>query len=171
MRNKIYFNQKLDLLVISLKTLETLEDNNLINTLRNTDKKNNYEKRLRISLIDSLELYLHLKKDNKIVDKYFTKIIKYMYKVHKHINIYLLSKKANLILKLYINYQESHKLKQYIRKFNYLYFKEDKYYNKYKNIEYSKTTELNKIALTNLFLITKLIKKQGIYSLTKYLSN
>nr|WMP11668.1 hypothetical protein [Laurencia tasmanica] len=121
-------------------------------------------------LINLEKLYLYLKKYNNIIYQYLATTILNLYILHKQINNYLLSKKAYLILKSYTSYKESKKLKQYIRKFNYLYFKRNKYYNDYRYINYASKIEINKIAIINLYLITKLINKQGIYVLIKYLN-
>lgn len=165
MKNQISFNQKLDLLIVSLKALETLKNDKLVNKTNNTDIK-----KLNIYLINIEELYIYLKKYNNIVYYYLGTAMLNLYTLHKKINNYLLSRRANLILKSYTNYRESKKLKQYIRKFNYLYFKRNKYYNDYKYINYTSKIEINKIAIINLYLITKLVNKQGIYVLIKYLT-
>lgn len=165
MKNQISFNQKLDLLIISLKTLKTLKNNKLIKTTSNRNIKN-----LNTYLISLEELYIYLKKYNNIIYQYLATAILNLYILHKKINNYLLSKKAYLILQSYTSYNESKKLKQYIRKFNYLYFKRNKYYNDYKYIDYESKIKINKIAIINLYLITKLINKQGIYILIKYLN-
>nr|YP_010951633.1 hypothetical protein RU987_pgp008 [Laurencia catarinensis]WMP12572.1 hypothetical protein [Laurencia catarinensis] len=164
MKNQISFNQKLDLLIISLKTLEASTNNRLIKTTK-TKSINNLNKYL--THLD--KLYMYLKKYNRILYTYLVTIILNLYILHKNIHNYLLSKNANLVLKSYTNYKESKKLKQYIRKFNYLYFKRYEYYNNYKYINYTSKIEINKIAITNLYLITTIINKQGIYVLIKYL--
>nr|WMP12361.1 hypothetical protein [Laurencia verruciformis] len=158
-------NQKLDLLIVSLKALETFKNDKSVNTTsnRNIKKLNRY-------LISLEELSIYLKKYNNIVYKYLLTTILNLYILHKNINNYLLSKKAYLILKSYTSYKESKKSKQYIRKFNYLYFKRNKYYNDYKYINHASKIEINKIAIINLYLITKLINKKGIYILIKYLN-
>lgn len=165
MKNQISFNQKLDLLIVSLKALETCENDKSVKTINNRNIKN-----LNISLISLEELYVYIKKYNNISYQYIATAILNLYILHKNINNYLLSKKAYLILKSYTSYKESKKLKQYIRKFNYLYFKRNKYYNDYKYINYASKIEINKTAIINLYLITKLINKQGIYVLIKYLN-
>nr|YP_010951847.1 hypothetical protein RU988_pgp008 [Laurencia elata]WMP12786.1 hypothetical protein [Laurencia elata] len=165
MKNQISFNQKLDLLIVSLKALETFKNNKLVKTTKNKNIKN-----LNTYLISLEELYIYLKKYNNIVYQYLATTILNLYILHKQINNYFLSKKAYLILKSYTSYKESKKLKQYIRKFNYLYFKRNKYYNDYRYINYASKIEINKIAIINLYLITKLINKQGIYVLIKYLN-
>nr|YP_009391744.1 hypothetical protein [Laurenciella marilzae]ARW59888.1 hypothetical protein [Laurenciella marilzae] len=124
---------------------------------------------LCINFISLGIFYIYKKKYNIAIHKYFLKMVRDVYKLHKKINYYQLDKMANLILKSYVIYKKSYKLKQYIRKFNYLYLKNDKYYNKYKYLDHISKIEVNKIAITNLYLITKLIGKQGIYTLIKYL--
>lgn len=165
MKNQISFNQKLDLLIVSLKALEAFKNNTLVKTTKNKNIKN-----LNIYPISLEELYIYLKQYNNILYQCLGTTILNLYILHKNINNDLLSQKAYLILKSYTNYKESKKLKQYIRKFNYLYFKRNKYYNDYKYINYASKIEINKIAITNLYLITRLINKQGIYVLIKYLN-
>nr|CRF40214.1 Hypothetical protein orf162b [Laurencia snackeyi] len=159
------FNQKLDLLIISLKALETSKNNTIIKTAKNRKTKN-----LNVYLISLEELSINLKRYNNILYTHLTKAILNLYILHKKINHCSVSKKANLILKSYTSYKESKKIKQYIRKFNYLYFKRNEYYNEYKYINYTSKIEINKIAIINLYLITTLINKQGIYILIQYLS-
>nr|WMP11934.1 hypothetical protein [Laurencia australis]WMP12146.1 hypothetical protein [Laurencia australis] len=165
MKNQISFNQKLDLLIVSLTALETYKNNKLIKTTKNRNIK-----KLNIYLITLEELHIYLKRYNNIVYMYLATVIFNLYILHKKIHKYLLVKKAHLILKSYTNYKESKNLKQYIRKFNYLYFKRNEYYSDYKYVNYQSKIEINKIAIINLYLITKLINKQGIYILAKYLN-
>lgn len=60
---------------------------------------------------------------------------------------------------------------KYLQKFRYIYFFKTSYYERFKYIDYQQTIDIEKVALINLYLITRLRNKKGIYILIKYLSN
>lgn len=169
MNNKISLNQKLDLLLISLESLDTFQTNNLIKVQKNICKDDYNIQKINSDLIDLVRHAISMQKYKKITYCYFTNFIIYIYIINKKINYYLLYQKANFILTHYIKYSKSSSLKQYIRKFNYLYFGQNQYYTNYKYIDYKYKRTITKIAIKNLYLIAKLINGQGIYVLIKYL--
>nr|ARW60297.1 hypothetical protein [Laurencieae sp.] len=167
MKNKISFKQKLDLLIISLEALEIFYVNNLVCEIKSIYNVHNNPQQSDITnLIKSYTCFRGCYND---IYDYFINIILYVYGLHKTLNIYLLSKTANIILNYYINYKKSYNLRQYLRKFNHIYFRKNRYYQNYKYINYWYDINITKLAVINLYLITKLSSKKGIYILVKYL--
>ena len=165
MNKRINLIQKVDLLKISLETLESFQVTDLANQKKVIYKsaKNN-----QMQIINLLKYCGHVKKYKKM-HECCNNIVKYIHKIVTKINFYLLCYKANFIIKYYTRQKKPYHLIQYIRKFNYLYLAKHKYYNNYKCIDYQYQAKINKIAIINLYLITKLKSRQGIYFLVKYL--
>nr|YP_009398349.1 hypothetical protein [Thaumatella adunca]ARW67535.1 hypothetical protein [Thaumatella adunca] len=152
MKNQISFKKKIDLLMISLEVLNTYYINNSI-------------------LLEFNHLRKDLRNCHDNITHNFTQIIKYIYVIHKITNKYLLHKTAIQILINCINNKNKKipNIKQYIKKFNYIYSIKHEYYNNYKSIHHVYKINIENIAIINLYLITKLVNKQGIYFLIKYL--
>lgn len=100
---------------------------------------------------------------------YFIYIIRDIFELHKNLNISPLSYIANDLIRDYIKYKKSYKIRKYLKKFKYIYFNHNEYYRTFKCINYSYPINIEQIALLNLYLITALTNKRGIYILIKYL--
>lgn len=172
MNNKIYLNQKLDLLLISLESLDVLQADNLIRIENPNIYKHHYSnQKINNNIIELIRYAISIRKYRRITYSCFTNFIIYIYQIHKRIDCYMIYQKANLILRHYIQNNKSSSFKQYIRKFNYLYFEQNHYYINYKHIDHQYKKNIKQIAIQNLYFITKLINKQGIYLLVRYLYN
>ena len=113
---------------------------------------------------------LHYRIRNQDDDKKqnFILLIKYIYNVILIINKYEINRLAKKVIK-----DEKKSLEQYISKFLYTYYKNKKYYINSKFTSY-RTKNKNKVANKNdailqLYFISELNRKQGIYKLIKYL--
>lgn len=172
MKNKISINQKLDLLLISLESLDTLQIDHLVKVKNNNIYTDTHKSQnINNHSIDLVRYAISIQKYQKKTHNCFTNFIIYIHKIHKKTNEYLLCQKANLILRQYIKQHKSANFKQYIRKFNYLYFEPNKYYTNCKNTNKKYKQDITLIAIQNLYIVTKLNNTQGIYTLIKYLNN
>ena len=99
----------------------------------------------------------------------FFGVIKYLHIIQITVEQFCLDKEAIKILKHHNQYSRDNAMKQYIKKFKYIYFAEDAYYNQYKSLHYTYDIDIDSIAVINLYLVTKLKKAEGIYFLIKYL--
>nr|WGH12815.1 hypothetical protein [Echinothamnion sp.] len=144
--------KKIDLLLISLEILNTHfagHQNTLeLNQIRQDFKKNNFNR-----------------------NHEFIKLIQYTYLIKLVIEKYLLNEIANEILKNYTQSKKSTCINKYHRKFYKIYYTKKEYYKNYKLLHSIYKIEISYIALINLYIISKLIKKEGIYFFIKYLLN
>lgn len=151
MRKEVFL-KKLDLLGISLNAL-TLENNSenkisKLNTVYHSIKNQEYNK----------------KQD-------FTLLIDEMFKIQKFVknnSLYSISKS------IITNKSSNHyTMKQYLLKFNYIYFENKKYYLKYKTVFSEKNDKIaiRENAILNLYILSRLNSNQGIYELLKYLKS
>nr|ARW63824.1 hypothetical protein [Chondria sp. (in: red algae)] len=158
--------KKIELLIISLQAIDTLYINNPIPYTNNKRYNLNYNK---------IDYLIQLKKSrngyNQILLHYFIDIVNYIFILHKNVNTLLLDNITNDLIRDYLKHKHSNRVKKYLKKFHYIYFSQDKYYKTFKSINYSYRINVDKIALINLYIITKLKSKRGIYILIKYLDN
>nr|YP_010851713.1 hypothetical protein QQP89_pgp008 [Echinothamnion hystrix]WGH14598.1 hypothetical protein [Echinothamnion hystrix] len=145
-------NKKIDLLLISLEILNIyfIKNQNTLefNKIRKDLKKNNFSKHHR-----------------------FVKLIKQIYIIHLIIDKYLLNEIANEILKNYSQSKKCNSISKYRKKFYKIYCEQKEYYKNYKLLNSKYKVDIKNIALINLYIISKSIKKDGIYFLIKYLLN
>ncbi len=131
---------------------------------------------LTISL-ESLSIFLHkdIKKDSDIHYKLkksafqnnyrFIDIFTKIYNIKLIIKNYYIDQIAIDILKEYSIDNQINILYKYNKKFNYIHSIKKEYYKNYKLLK----NELNNISMINLYVISQLNKKDGIYILIKYL--
>lgn len=146
---KEIFLKKLDLLSISLEVLTTWNENKQIIKKFNT-------------------LYYNIRNKQYSKKQNFLFLIEYVYNIIKLIRQYSIDELATKIIK-----GNNKFITRYISKFCYIYYRNKKYYinNKLILYKYNKNNKkaINNIAIINLYMICKLQKKQGIYSLIMYL--
>nr|YP_009392152.1 hypothetical protein [Periphykon beckeri]ARW60500.1 hypothetical protein [Periphykon beckeri] len=147
---KKIIKKKIDLLIISLEIL-----NIYFNISKNKSEFSQLNKDL-----SSISL--------KINDQ-FEHIIRYTYIIKIAIKKHLLHHIANDILRSYIVSNDTRFISKYIKKFHNTYCKQKEYYKNYKLLNDKSKININHIALTNLYIITKLIQKNGTHMLVKYL--
>nr|YP_010850525.1 hypothetical protein QQP83_pgp008 [Lophurella caespitosa]WGH13213.1 hypothetical protein [Lophurella caespitosa] len=145
-------NKKTDLLLISLEILSIyfIKNHNILefNKIRQDLKKNSFS------------------------TKYgFIKLIKKIYTIKLIIDKYLLNEIADEILKNYAKSKKCKSISKYYKKFYKIYCEKKEYYKNYKLLHSKYKVDINNIALINLYIISKSIKKDGIYLLIKYLLN
>nr|ARW68395.1 hypothetical protein [Chondria sp. (in: red algae)] len=166
MTKKISIKKKIELLIISIQAIDTLYVNNLLYYIHSKKYNLNYNKtKYLIGLKSSKSNY------NKILLHYFISIIANIFALHRNLSILSLSDLANDLIRDSLKYKKSYKIQKYLKKFNYIYFHQNEYYKTLKSINYSYEISIEKIALINLYLVTKLTSKRGIYILIKYLDN
>nr|YP_009399813.1 hypothetical protein [Digenea simplex]ARW69632.1 hypothetical protein [Digenea simplex] len=167
MKNNIYLKKKLDLLIASLETLDNYYINNPLSKIDfiNEDNKNIITRKF-LTKNRFFRNFFHKK-------YYLTDIIKYIYTHYIYLNKDLLHQSASKVLKHYIKYNEIDALDKYNKKFNYLYNEKEGYYSYCKLISDLYNIKINRIAILNIYLLTKIgnnIKKdKGPYFLIKYL--
>nr|YP_009394856.1 hypothetical protein [Polysiphonia elongata]ARW63418.1 hypothetical protein [Polysiphonia elongata] len=146
---KEIFLKKLDLLSISLEVLTTSNENKQIIKKFNT-------------------LYYNIRNKQYSKKQNFLFLIEYIYSIIKMIRKYSLDQLATKIIK-----GNNKFITRYISKFCYIYYRNKKYYINHKLILYKYNKDekiaINNVAIINLYLICKLQKDQGIYTLIKYL--
>nr|YP_009399002.1 hypothetical protein [Cliftonaea pectinata]ARW68085.1 hypothetical protein [Cliftonaea pectinata] len=163
MNKIINIKKKIDLLLISLEALHINKSYKKLNT-------NNYkhiEKESPIIQLQKISTTKQYKTIYIIID-----LIKYI----KLLQILVKQKTfSKLIRKLFSNYKRSvqpNNIKQYIKKFTYIYSIKHNYYNNYKSIKYIykiKINEVKIISIINLYILYKSTNKFGIYFLIKYI--
>nr|WGH13805.1 hypothetical protein [Lophurella pseudocorticata] len=144
--------KKIDLLLISLEILNIyfIKNQNILefNKIRQDLKKNNFSTNHR-----------------------FIKLIKNIYTIKLIIDKYLLNEIANEILKNYATSKKCKSISKYHKKFYKIYYEKKEYYKNYKLLHNRDKVNINNIALINLYVISKSIKKDGIYLIVTYLLN
>nr|YP_009395886.1 hypothetical protein [Herposiphonia versicolor]ARW64866.1 hypothetical protein [Herposiphonia versicolor] len=133
--------KKIDLFIISLEAINTFLNNELIEIqeVRYKSKKN------------------------------FIDIIKNIYSINRIIKKHLIDEIAIDILKEYTKQKKINLINKYNQKFYYIYHRKKEYYKNYKIILNKSYIDFNDIAIINLYIISKLTKKSGIYIFIKYL--
>nr|YP_009396903.1 hypothetical protein [Ophidocladus simpliciusculus]ARW66089.1 hypothetical protein [Ophidocladus simpliciusculus] len=167
MNNKIYFKKKMELFIISLEALDTYYNNTLYKNI--SYQTTNIEPVNYLVILELIQLQYKLRQSYNDTSLKFIQLIVYINLIHLTINKSSLNKLATVILKHHIKNKELLDLKQYLKKFHYIYFMKKEYYHTYKSIEYSYSLKIKEIAITNLYLITRLTEKNGIYFLIAYL--
>nr|YP_010850723.1 hypothetical protein QQP84_pgp008 [Lophurella hookeriana]WGH13411.1 hypothetical protein [Lophurella hookeriana] len=143
-------NKKIDLLLISLEILN-------IYFIKNQN------------ILEFHKIRQDLKKNNFSTNHGFIKLIKNIYTIKLIIDKYLLNEIANEILKNYAKSKKCKSINKYHKKFYKRYYEKKEYYKNYKLLHSRYKVDINNIALINLYIISKSIKKDGIYLLIKYL--
>nr|YP_009397538.1 hypothetical protein [Dasyclonium flaccidum]ARW66724.1 hypothetical protein [Dasyclonium flaccidum] len=166
MTKKIDFKKKIDLLMISLEILSIYEIEKIIN--------NNNEKTIRNTAVSNnlIKLNSNIRNYNSSKPLKLTDIIKYIRLIYRVIQINTLYKIALYML---IDYKKSNKSRltmQYMKKFMYIYFIKNEYYNNCKSLNYLYKINIKEVintSIINLYIINKLKNISGIYFLIKYL--
>nr|YP_010619174.1 hypothetical protein orf132 [Pterosiphonia complanata]WAX03187.1 hypothetical protein orf132 [Pterosiphonia complanata] len=99
----------------------------------------------------------------------FTKIIKYTYTIKLLVEKYLLHELAHEMLKNYAMSKKCNTINKYNKKFYNTYCTKNTYYKNYKLLHNKYYLNTSNIAFINLYIISQLIKPEGIYILIKYL--
>ena len=138
---------KIDLLIISLETINMFFNKNI----NHIDKN-----------------YYNLK-NNKFDHNKFTNIFKYIYDIRLIIKTYNVDKIAIDILKQYTLLHRFHIINKYNKRFYNIYYIKKEYYKNHKLLYNTSYHNMNDISIINLYIISQLRKKRGIYLLIKYL--
>nr|YP_009397741.1 hypothetical protein [Dipterosiphonia australica]ARW66927.1 hypothetical protein [Dipterosiphonia australica] len=151
---KKIFLKKVDLLIISLE---------ILNKYFNKNQNNIEFQKIR----DDLQNY----KSYSICS--FIKIIQYIYSIQLLIKRYLIHEISNEILKNYTNYGQCNIVNKYHKKFYSISTNKKEYYKNYKIMHDSFKNDINikYISIINLYIISKLVTRKGIYNLIIYLFN
>nr|ARW64252.1 hypothetical protein [Chondria sp. (in: red algae)] len=165
MKNKIPTKKKIDLLIISLEAISTLYISNFVDHMHDNKFHYNYNKTKSL-----LRLYINNRNKNNVTVNHFVNFIIYTYITYNNLNILCLSKIANDLIKNDLQQKQSYKIRKYLKKFNYLYFYQHDHYYNIKSSNYVYKTNINTIAVINLYLIAQLKQKQGVFTLIKYLN-
>lgn len=147
--------------MISLEVLDTYKTENL--SIDVTCTNNDLSSKNFIQVNQNIRNYYHHKPYN------FIKILEYIYTIYSISQNSLLDQITVEILKKYKKSRKSKEVKQYIKKFTYIYFVKYEYYYTYKSLKYLYKINIDEIAITNLYIIKKLQSKNGIFFLIKYL--
>lgn len=142
--------RKIDLLIISLETLNIFFNKNLMNLNQITTEIKTSELKLR-----NTYRFIHT--------------IKNIYNIKLIIKEYLVDEIAVQILADYTRSNICNVINQYNEKFYYICSKDKKYYKNYKLLTNKQQIEINNISLTNLYIISQMTTQHGTYILIKYL--
>nr|YP_010851515.1 hypothetical protein QQP88_pgp008 [Echinothamnion hookeri]WGH14398.1 hypothetical protein [Echinothamnion hookeri] len=145
-------NKKIDLLIISLETLN-------IYFIKNQN------------ILELNRLHQDLGKHTFSTNHKFIKLIKKIYIIQLIIDKYLLNEIANEVLKNYTKSKKCNFINKYRKKFYKTYCEKKEYYKNYKLLHSENQIDIHNIALINLYIISKSVKKDGTYFLIKYLLN
>nr|YP_010199082.1 hypothetical protein LK147_pgp009 [Hydropuntia urvillei]UAD88531.1 hypothetical protein [Hydropuntia urvillei] len=157
------YKKKIELLLISIEAINLYNlDDNHKRTL-NSSKINYYLHNL--FLIRCGNLIKH-PKNYSLYN--FKKSIQLIYYIHNSIYSYRMQSNIYEILETIHKTQKSNKIKQYLNRFKYVYYKTQNYYNIMSNT-YTEDKFIVKIAILNLYIIHISSYKEGIYFLIKYL--
>ena len=168
MQKKISFRRKIDLLLASLEALTIHYRYYIFEGVK--DIENRYGTS-NCNLINFIELNKNFRSYcNNRAHKLIT-IIVYIYIISRTLDQFLFKKIAKSIITCYSDSSKSIALKIYISKFSYIYFYKNEYYKQYKSIQHIDKTNINQTAIINLYLISKITERQGIYYLLKHLYN
>nr|YP_009395272.1 hypothetical protein [Bryothamnion seaforthii]ARW64040.1 hypothetical protein [Bryothamnion seaforthii] len=160
MQNKMYWKKRLNLLIISLEALSTYQSSSCLEEIKYLQ----YRCNKNVSTISTKFFHIKNYSQNSFIQQIIDIFIIY-------INICKNSPStiATKILTDYAKNKSSHDMAQYVKKFKYIYSIRNEYYIHKKSNSFLYHKETNKIAITTLYLLTKLTKKQGLYFLIKYL--
>lgn len=122
----------------------------------------------------NLEELFYIRSGNLIRHPHINKICTFetsillIYEILKLVNNYTIKNNIiNIFTDIY-NQNKSHIIKQYLKRFRYIYYKTQNYYNNRSEI-YCNDQYIDETAIVNLYLIYNIISKDGIYFLIKYL--
>nr|QCI04542.1 hypothetical protein [Apoglossum ruscifolium] len=148
MDQRFFVIKKINYLLISIEALNIYSQEYLYN-----DKNTKISKNIK-------NIHVHI-----INNKYYNilPIIIYIFFLYQIINDIIIQKLANDIVIDFSNYMKTQLVKQYLNKFNYIYYKVYNYYN------FNDNFNINEIAIINLYIIIKIYKKEGLFFLIKYL--
>nr|YP_010171058.1 hypothetical protein K8K75_pgp008 [Chondria tumulosa]QSD57199.1 hypothetical protein [Chondria tumulosa] len=139
--------------------------------LSNTQEvKDSLKFRKAINLINLIKSQRNIQSKSFIILYNLIIIIIYIYIIHKSLNTLLLSNMASSLIEHFIKKQKSDKIQKYLKRFNYIFFNKNEYYNCFKFMNYLHEIPIDKIAILNLYIIAQLKSKKGIYLLIKYLN-
>ena len=159
---KIKYITKIDLINITLEALYLngfeQTSNKLINHF--LTQKNKYSSYIFLKSNKLLTNNGNCVKYNLI---YTIKILELIYKIMNNHNLYKLIKK---IIQQDFNNNTNILKKQYLNKFQYIYYKTYLYYN---IKAYSTSYNINQIAMINIYIIYKTIEKNTLFYLLNYL--
>lgn len=157
MNKKLNLKKRIDLILITIEALD-------LYALENIQKKDicNHHS---ISLIRFGNYLRHADKNSPLKFKQYIISIQICYNL---ISQYCLQNLALEILNDACSQIRSKMTLQYIHRFIYLYNQTQDYYNTYSRYD---DLNINNIAITNLYIISQINNKYGIYYLIKYLYN
>nr|YP_009398570.1 hypothetical protein [Lophocladia kuetzingii]ARW67756.1 hypothetical protein [Lophocladia kuetzingii] len=158
MKKKNKLKKKISLLLISLEII------NINNIYKEDNTEKNINKNIKFKQLthDFKNCYQNQKHS-------FIETLKNIYIIYKTISINTIDQKAQKLLRNYIKNENDQQVKQYLKKFHYIYFIKTEYYHQYKSLKYLNKININKVAITNLYIISKLNKRIKIFFLIKYL--
>nr|YP_009392373.1 hypothetical protein [Osmundaria fimbriata]ARW60935.1 hypothetical protein [Osmundaria fimbriata] len=165
MNNKNKLKKKIDLLIISLEALDIYYDTNSATKVNHTDQNKCITYYFSLKSLTTNKHFAHFNNSNY---KNFQEIIKSIY------TIYLISQQTIIyhVIKDIINYYKYGNYKQaeqYLRRFKYIYFKRQEQYESYKSLNNMSYINIYEVAIINLYIISQLQYKTGLYFLVKYL--
>nr|YP_009511148.1 hypothetical protein [Hydropuntia rangiferina]AXI96821.1 hypothetical protein [Hydropuntia rangiferina]UAD87501.1 hypothetical protein [Hydropuntia rangiferina] len=100
----------------------------------------------------------------------FNNSIQLMHYIYNLIHDYKIQKNINEIFSIIYKNKKSNKIKQYLNRFKYIYYKTQNYYNIISET-YFDDKYITEIALLNLYIIYISSNKNGIYFLIKYIKS
>nr|YP_009391540.1 hypothetical protein [Platysiphonia delicata]ARW59684.1 hypothetical protein [Platysiphonia delicata] len=157
MQNRLVTNQKVYLLLISIEALNVYKLKNinfstyrLINVFRTSKKTLKTDRQKNKLVLATIQIYI-------------TQLL---------ITSNDIQKLTNKIINKKNKYFKKKLIKQYLKKFYYIYYK--MYENHNQSLKYNdkyKLLYINNIAITNLYIINKSCQKKGHFWITNYLSH
>nr|YP_009392781.1 hypothetical protein [Bostrychia tenella]ARW61343.1 hypothetical protein [Bostrychia tenella] len=162
MQKRITLKKKIDLLLISIESLN-IYDIECFSTSKINTKCEKKNKNI-IQINQKLRNHYNDKSCN------FIQIITYIYTIYIVICHNLLNPLILQTLQKYAKHVKSKEVKQYIKKFTYIYFVKYEHYYNYKCLNYLYRINIDEIAISSLYILKKLQQKKGILLLIKYLS-
>nr|YP_009398787.1 hypothetical protein [Kuetzingia canaliculata]ARW67973.1 hypothetical protein [Kuetzingia canaliculata] len=159
MKDHIISRQRIDLLIISLEALNIYYNKNLIKNIK-YEHNSNYYYQIMHKLVNHKSIYYSNFKE--ILDIIYITYLNSQQKTIKHLTKNMLSKYSD-------SSDSCNELKQYLRRFKFIYFKKQEYYKSTKSLDYLCKVNINEIALLNLYIILQLKNKTGLHFLIKYL--
>nr|YP_009511555.1 hypothetical protein [Gracilariopsis mclachlanii]AXI97432.1 hypothetical protein [Gracilariopsis mclachlanii] len=122
----------------------------------------------------SLEELFHIRSGNFIRHPHINKIYTFetsivlIYKIHKLVNNHTIKNNIHNIFTDIYNQNKSHIIKQYLKRFRYIYYKTQNYYNNRSEM-YCNDQYIDETAIVNLYIIHNIIYRDGVYFFIKYL--
>nr|UAD88940.1 hypothetical protein [Gracilariopsis chorda] len=122
----------------------------------------------------SLEELFNIRCGNFMRHPYINKLYTFetsiilIYRIYKLVNNHIIKKNIHNVLINIYNQNKSQIIKQYLKRFRYIYYKTQNYYNTRSKI-YCNDQYINEMAILNLYLMQKIIYQDGMYFFIKYL--